>query len=401
MKPDHKKILVFTATRAEYGLFRPVIREAGKYFDIQLLVGGSHLSPEEGNTIREILADKPDNVRLLPFLLSSRLPQALTVSVGNGLIQMAQVLQEFEPDFLMVLGDRYEIFIPIIPALLHNIPIIHIHGGEKTLGAIDEQIRHAVTKMSHIHFVASMQYADNVSRMGEEDWRIFVIGAPGLDNIRKRKSCSLTAIRKDMGVDLSKPTVLCTYHPVTLEGVSDIHYQINNLISALLEFDVQVIFTRPNAEVGSDIILRKIAGAVKAQPDSCFLFDSLGTRLYHSIMGLCRAVVGNSSSGILEAPFLKVPTVNIGTRQTGRIMASSVIQCGYAKREIKKALDQALHDFEFRKKINNMTCPFGDGKAGVYAASSLREICSVSKEKILKKNLDFSSHPESWHTFWS
>lgn len=397
---NKKKILIFTATRAEYGLFRPIIKKAEKFFDIRLLVGGTHISPEDGFTINEILEDGVDNIRTIPFLLASRTPGALCVSVGNGLIQMSAVLEDYKPDFIMVLGDRYEIFIPVIAAVLHNIPVIHIHGGEITEGVIDEQIRHAVTKMSHVHFVSSPVYADNVSRMGEEDWRIFVIGAPGLDNIRRIGKKSVADIKKRIGVDLSSPTMICTYHPVTISGMMDIETQVHNLVKALSSFDGQVIFTRPNAEVGSEIIVRKLKEAVHQNQDRFSFFDSLGTELYHNVVRHCVAVIGNSSSGIIEAPFHKVPTVNIGERQKGRLHPPSVIESGLKTAEIRKSIQKALDD-DFQKSLKDMVCPFGDGKAGDYALASLKQVAGMNTIDLLQKKLDFDVNPEKRHKFWS
>jgi len=295
-----KKILIFTSTRAEYGLLKWIIKKLSSKFIILVTAGGTHLSHEDGYTIREIIHDKIKNVIELPFLLSSRDKTSLTISVGNGLIQMAQIFRINKPDYTVILGDRYELYIPAITSLLFNVPIVHLHGGEITEGVIDEQIRHAITKMAHIHMPSTEFYAKNISRMGEEDWRIHIVGAPGLENAARERLFSIDEIKKKIGINLKKPSILCTYHAVTLESLNKTTHQIRNIINALNKFsDLQIIFTRPSAEVGSEIIARNIKDAVEKHKNKWFYFDSLGIKTYQSILKYAKALVGNSSKKLI------------------------------------------------------------------------------------------------------
>ncbi|MBA7512817.1 GDP/UDP-N,N'-diacetylbacillosamine 2-epimerase (hydrolyzing) [subsurface metagenome] len=324
---------------------------------------------------------------------------ALTNSIGNGLIQISQVFNYIKPDFLIILGDRYEIFIPAISSMMCNIPIVHLCGGEKTEGLIDEQVCHAITKMAHIHMPSAGLYAENISKMGEEDWRIHIVGAPGLENIKNLELYTEEEILKLTGIDVNKNTIICTYHPVTLEGEDSIRWQIKNLLEALSKIDLQIVFTRPNAEVGSDEIVNMIKIFVDNNPKAYF-FNSLGSKLYLSFLKHARAVVGNSSSGIIEAPSFLIPTVNIGNRQEGRLQPESVVQTGYLVNEIYKGINKALYDNNFLESIKNLKNPYGNGKASKYVIKAMEEILKIPKEKLLKKRLDFEVKKNEWHRYF-
>lgn len=398
---DKKKIFIFTASRAEYGLLRWIIKKLqhASEFKTYVIVGGTHLSNEYGYTLKEIIADKVKNILELPFLNTSTKPNALVSSVGNGLIQISQLFSIYNPDFCILLGDRYELFIIAIASLMFRVPIFHFHGGELTEGVIDEQVRHAITKMSHIHMVATEFYAENVSKMGEEDWRIHIVGAPGLENLKKLKLYSKKEIYNLTRINLDYPTILCTYHPVTLESEESAILQIKNLLEALSQYDLQVIFTRPNAEVGSDKIVEFINNFISNRRNMYF-FDSLGTRLYLSIMQYVRAVVGNSSSGIIEAPSFHIPTVDIGDRQKGRFKPASVISVGYSVEEIKRGLEKALFDKKFLEKIKYVKNPYGDGNTSDYVLKAIKEILELPREKLLKKSIDFEVKKNEWHRYF-
>ncbi len=392
------KGIIFTATRAEYGLLRYTTKEIQKFMDLYVLAGGAHLSIIDGYTINELKKDKIGNIIEIPFLCSSKKSMALTNSIGNGLIQISQVFNYTKPDFLIILGDRFEIFIPAISSMMCNVPIIHLCGGEKTEGLIDEQVRHAITKMAHIHMPSTELYAENISRMGEEDWRIHIIGAPGLENIKKLELYTKEEILKLTGIDVNKNTIICTYHPVTLEGEDSVKWQIKNLLEALSKFDLQIVFTRPNAEVGSDEIVNMIKKFVNNNPKAYF-FDSLGSKLYLSFLKYAKAVVGNSSSGIIEVPSFFIPTVNIGNRQEGRLQPESVIQTGYSVDEIYKGIKKALYDTEFLARIKMTQNPYGDGNSSKYIIKAMEEILKIPKEKLLKKRLDFEVKENEWHRY--
>ena len=402
---NKKNIFIFTSTRADYGLQRWIIKKMqnSANFNIYVIVGGTHLSEEYGNTIEEISKDDIKNIIKLPFLntsLNTSLDaSSLTSSIGNGLIKISQIFNIYKPNFIVLLGDRYELFIMSISALLYQVPIIHLHGGENTTGVIDEQIRHAITKMAHIHMPSTELYAENISKMGEEDWRIHIVGAPGLENIKKLELYKEEEILKLTGIDVNKNTIICTYHPVTLEGEDSVKWQINNLLEAVSKFDFQMVFTRPNAEVGSDEMVNMIKKFVDNNP-KVYFFDSLGSKLYLSFLKYTRAVVGNSSSGIIEAPSFLVPTVNIGNRQEGRLQPKSVIQTGYSIDEICKSIKKALYDTEFLTKIKTTKNPYGDGNASKYVIEAMKEILKIPKEKLLKKRLDFEVKKNEWHKYF-
>ena len=398
---SNNSIFIFTSTRADYGVQRWIIRELQNYsnFDTFVLVGGTHLSVQYGYTIKEILKDNIKNIIKLPFLSGSLNASSLITSVGNGLIQVSEIFAKYEPNIIFLLGDRYELFISAIAALLYNSIIIHIAGGEITKGALDEQVRHAITKMAHIHMPSTSLYAKNISKMGEEDWRIHIVGAPGLENIKKLELYKKEEILKLTGINVNKNTIICTYHPVTLEGEDSVKWQIKNLAEALSKFDLQIVFTRPNAEVGSGEIVNMIKKIVDGNPKAYF-FDSLGSKLYLSFLKYARAVVGNSSSGIIEVPSFSVPTVNIGNRQEGRLQPESVIQTGYSINEISKGIKKSLYDTEFLTKIKNIKNPYGDGNTSKYVIKAMEEILKIPKEKLLKKRLDFEVKKNEWHRYF-
>lgn len=398
---DSKKIFIFTSTRADYGIQRWIIKELQNYsnFDMFVIVGGTHLSEQYGYTIEEISKDDVKNIIKLPFLSDSLNASSLIASVGNGLTQVSEIFAKYEPDMIILFGDRYELFIGAIAALLYNSIIIHVAGGEITEGALDEQVRHAITKMAHIHMPTTELFAENISKMGEEDWRIHIVGAPGLENIKKLELYKEEEILKLTGIDVNKNTIICTYHPVTLEGEDSVKWQIKNLLETLSKFDFQIVFTRPNAEVGSDGIVNMIKEFVDNNPKAYF-FNSLGTELYLSFLKYAKAVVGNSSSGIIEASSFSIPTVNIGNRQEGRLQPESVIQTGYSINQIYKGIEKALYDTEFLKKIKNIKNPYGNGKASKYVTKAMEEILKISKEKLLKKRLDFEVKRNEWHKYF-
>ena len=398
---NNGKIFLFTNNRADYGVQRWIIKKLQNYskFDTYVLVGGTHLLEQYGYTIEEILKDDIKNIIKLPFLSSSLDASSLVYSVGNGLTQVSKIFKKHKPNIVILFGDRYELYIGAIAALLYRSIIIHIAGGGITEGVIDEQVRHAITKMAHIHMPSTELYAENISKMGEEDWRIHIVGAAGLENIRKLDLYSKNEIYKLTKVDLDNPTILCTYHPVTLEGVESVIWQTKNLLDALSKINLQLIFTRPNAEVGSDDIVKLIKKFVE-KSSKAYFFNSLGSRLYLSILKHAKVVVGNSSSGIVEVPSFCIPTVNIGNRQKGRLQPESIIQTGYSVNEIYKGIEKALYDTEFLKKIKNIKNPYGDGNTSKYIIKAMKEILKIPKEKLLKKILDFEVKKNEWRKYF-
>lgn len=339
-----KKVCVFTGSRAEYGLLKLLMRQIDQDSGLQLqtLVGGMHLSPEFGLTFREIEQDGFVIDEKVELLLSSDSPVGICKSTGLGLIGFGEALERLSPDLLVVLGDRFETWAVCAAALFIRVPIAHLHGGEKTEGAADEAIRHGITKMSHLHFVATEDYRRRVIQLGERPERVFNFGAPGVESVKTLKLLDRLSLEAELGLTLGRQNALVTFHPVTLETATA-ENQFGQLLAALTDLpDLHLIFTRANADTDGRIINRLIDDFVAQRPDSAAVFSSLGQLRYLSAMQQVDVVLGNSSSGIIEAPSFGVPTVNIGARQHGRVRAASVIDCEPDRAEIRAALNKAL-----------------------------------------------------------
>lgn len=338
-----KKICVVTGTRAEYGLLRPLIKKINNDRDIklQLVVAGMHLSPEFGLTYQEIEQDGFVITERNEMLLSSDTPNGITKSVGLGTIGFADIFTRIGPDIVVILGDRYEAFAAATAAMIHRIPIAHIHGGELTLGAVDDAIRHAITKMSTLHFTATEEYRRRVIQLGERPENVFYAGALGVENIRMQNLMDRQELAQSIGLSSNIPYVIVTFHPVTLENKTA-GEQFENLLTALEQYrEYYIIFTKANADTDGRIINQKMDQYVGRNRDRAIAFISLGMIRYLSALQYCEMVIGNSSSGIIEAPSFRVPTINIGKRQSGRIRAESVIDCGNCVEEISAAIEKA------------------------------------------------------------
>lgn len=382
-----RKIAVVTGTRAEYGLLKNTLNKIkeNNNLELQLIVTGTHLSENFGYTIDEILEDGFKVDEKIPILMSSRSNCIMSKEMGLLMVQLSQAFERLKPDILVVLGDRYEIFAAVSTAMTMNIPIAHISGGEVTEGAIDEQIRHAITKMSHIHFPGAEVYEQNIINMGEESWRVFNVGDPGIENTKTTKFLNKEELRKQLNVDIDQETLLITYHPVTLEREL-LPYQIENLIEALNEIKKKMIITYPNSDNGGDYIIKKIEQFAKKNTD-VHLFKNLGVLRYLSVMKLCGAVIGNSSSALVEAPYLKIPVVNIGNRQKGRLMADNIISCSNKYEDIITAINKSLSN-KFRETVKNTKSLYGDGNTSEEIVKILENI--QIDEKLLKKKLVWS-----------
>ncbi len=323
-----KKVCIFTGSRAEYGLLKPLIDEIlnDKSLKLQLLVSGMHLSPEFGLTYKEIEKDGLKIDEKVEIILSADTPSAISKSIGLGLIGYADALNRLKPDLVVILGDRFEALAFAIASYIHRIPIAHLYGGEETLGAIDNSFRHSITKMSNLHFVSTEQYRKRVIQLGEEPRRIFKVGAIGLDNIKKMKLLKKLDLEKQLNFKIESPTLLVTYHPETTENKSEGDFK--EILKALDDFkNLKVIFTKPNADTYGRIIINMIDDYVKRNKDKAIAFINLGQLKYLSCMNYIDGILGNSSSGIIEAPSFKIGTINIGDRQRGRIKAKSIIDC--------------------------------------------------------------------------
>lgn len=354
-----KKVCVITGTRAEYGLLKPVIAkiDGDSDMELQLVVTGMHLSPEFGLTYKEIEQDGFHITERNEMLLSSDTPNGITKSAGLGMIGFADIFTRIKPDMVVILGDRYEALAAATSAMMHRIPIAHIHGGELTLGAVDDAIRHSITKMSTLHFTSTQEYRKRVIQLGEEPERVFFVGALGVENVKMQHLLSKEELAQSIGFSLDKPYVMVTFHPVTLEN-NTAEKQFENLLEALDNFkEYSVIFTKANADTDGRIINQKIDEYVRMNKERTFAATSLGMVRYLSALNYCEMVIGNSSSGIVEAPSFHIPTVNIGDRQRGRIYAQSVINCGNDVSGIDAALQKALSD-EFRKELRTVHNPY-------------------------------------------
>jgi GDP/UDP-N,N'-diacetylbacillosamine 2-epimerase (hydrolysing) len=358
-----KKICVVTGSRAEYGLLRWVMEGISKSseLDLQLVVTGMHLSPEFGMTVDAILQDGFTIDRKVEMLLSSDSDVGVAKSMGLGILGFADVWAQLKPDLIVVLGDRYEIFAAAASAMVARIPIAHLHGGESTEGAFDEAIRHSITKMSHLHFVATEEYRQRVVQLGEQPTHVFNVGGLGIDSIRRLKLLARDELEEALGFQFSKRNLLVTFHPVTLEEDTGAR-QMDDLLSALAELaDTGLIFTLPNADPAGRIFIEKIRRFCAKRPNARS-FSSLGQLYYLSCVQYVDGVVGNSSSGLAEVPTFKKGTIDIGDRQRGRMKATSVISCEPKLESIRRALKR-LFSLDFQATLTEVKNPYGNGGA--------------------------------------
>jgi GDP/UDP-N,N'-diacetylbacillosamine 2-epimerase (hydrolysing) len=381
---NKRKICIVTGTRAEFGLMQILMRELQKDPEVELLIiaTGMHLSPEFNLTYRAIEEAGFTISKKIEVLLSSDSTIGISKSMGLAMISFSEAYNEMNPDLIVVLGDRFEIFGAVSAAMICRIPIGHIHGGEATEGLIDEPIRHSITKMSHLHFTATEEYRQRVIQLGEQPDRVFFTGTPGIDNVYQLALLNRSDFERSIDFKLGETNnILVTFHPVTLEQDSA-ESQFEELLLALGELkDVRVIFTMPNADTGGRIIMQQINNFVANSEGKAKAFSSLGQLRYLSALKNMDLVLGNSSSGLIEAPSFKIPTVNIGDRQKGRIKAASVIDCDPDERDILKAINRALSP-EFKASIKDLENPYGIGGA----SKKIKEIVkSFPLSGILKK----------------
>ncbi len=384
MQQAKRKICVVTGSRAEYGLLYWLMKEiqADSALALQLIVTGMHLSPEFGLTWKQLEQDGFVIDRKVEMLLSSDTPVAVGKSIGLGVIGFADALEYLQPDLLVVLGDRFEVFAAAQAAMIQRIPIAHIHGGEITQGAVDDAIRHAITKMSHLHFTATESYRQRVIQLGEQPQRVFNVGAPGLDNIARLTLLTKPQLEQALDFKLGRRNVLITFHPVTLEKATAAT-QFGNLLKALDSFgDLHIIFTLPNADAEGRVIIDMIEQYRQRCPERIASFVSLGTLRYLSALKYMDAVVGNSSSGLIEAPAFKVGTINIGDRQKGRLCADSVIHCEPETDAVLRAF-KTLFSEEFQTSLAEVENPYGCSGA----STSIKERLKIQPlQGLLKKS---------------
>lgn len=387
-----KRICVVTTSRADYGIYLPLLRQIEQHpsLHLLLLVAGSHLSPEFGLTVQAIEEDGFDTSERVEMLLSSDTPEGIAKSMGLGMIGFAQSYARLRPDLLLVLGDRFEMHAAVATALPFRIPVAHIAGGELTAGALDDLIRHSISKLSHLHFVSIQEYAERLEQMGEEPWRIHVTGSPALDNLKSISTLSRGELEEHLELKLDPPPLLVTLHPET-QSTESATNQVNQLLAALDKFEMPIVFTSPNSDTGGRAELERIQAWVSSHPNSR-LVSNLGTLRYYSLMSQSAAMVGNSSSGIVEAASFQLPVVNIGTRQLGRPHAKNVIDVPFSSEEITHSIQNALSS-GFRSSLKGLVNPFGDGHAGERIAQVLAKI-HVDQRLLVKRFCDYASVPE-------
>ena len=389
MSETRKKVAVVTGSRAEYGLLYWVLHDlrAAPDVELQLVVTGMHLSPEFGLTVKEIERDGFAIARRVEMLLSSDTPGGVAKSIGLGVMGVSDALEQLRPDVVLVLGDRFEILAAAQACLVHNIPLAHIAGGDTTEGAFDESIRHAITKMAHVHFVTNELSARRVRQLGEDPRHVHVVGNPGLDHLKRLTLLNREALGESLGAPLAKRNLLITFHPVTLEpGESE--RQFGALLAALdtLGDDTALWFTRPNADTGGRALSAALDAWAGTRAARAHVHSSLGQLRYLSLMAQVDAVVGNSSSGLCEAPSFGVSTVDIGDRQRGRLAGASVLHCLPERATIAAALAAALSAGR-HVGVN----PYGDGES---AGRIVNALCALPPaSQLLKKRFFLLGDP--------
>lgn len=374
-----------TGGRSDYGLLLPVLRAIAQEPELRLALyaTGMHLEPRFGDTARQIEADGLAISERIPIDLTSDDPAGIAHSMSLALAGFGRLFAKQPPDILLVLGDRFEVFAAVAAAVPFNIPIAHIAGGEVTEGAIDDVFRHAISKMSHLHFVAAEPYRERLLQMGEEPWRVQVTGSPGLDQLRTISYLDRAQLEKLVGLKLDPAPLLITLHSETLDYQHSGHHA-RELLAALARLEQPIVFTAPNADTGAQAIRQEIERFVQRHSNARLL-ASLGTQAYFSLMKLAAAMAGNSSSGLTEAPSFELPVVDIGDRQKGRLRAGNVVQAKSERSAIEAALQQALSP-GFRKGLRDLTNPYGDGHAAERIGKALRE--APDRKKMLHKRFN-------------
>lgn len=375
MVKRHRRIVsIVTTARSDYGIYTPLLRRiAGSSdLDLQLIVTGMHLVPEFGGTIKEIEKDNFPIAAKIETIISSDDPQGTAKSIGNTTFSFAQYFSHNRPDILVLLGDRFEMFAVGAAAVPFLIPVAHIGGGAVTEGSIDDSFRHALTKFSHLHFVETELYRKRIIRMGEEPSRVILTGALSLDNLKEVKRLTLDEVNKEFDLKIKSPFLLVTFHPVTRE-LEHISFQIESLFKGLSVWDHHIVFSYPNADPTGQFILKCLKDYQKLRGEKVTLVENLGLQANFSLMSCAKALVGNSSSGLVEAPSFQLPTVNIGSRQSGRVKGVNVIDVSCQTQDIAKGITKATSE-SFVKSLEGMINPYGEGGAADIILNYLRQV---------------------------
>ena len=369
-----RRVGVVTVSRSDYGHLRPVLEGIRSAPDLELVlfVAGMHLSPDFGLTVREIEVDGVPIAERIDMLEGGDTPEAVAASTGRGVAGFARAYARQRPDLLVVLGDRFEMLAAAVAALPFVLPVAHIHGGEVSEGAMDNQIRHAITKLAHLHFASAEPHARAIARMGEEPWRIHTVGAPGLDRLVDLEALPREALALELDLPADGPWLLVTFHPVTLE-YGDTAGHIDELLAALEKTDGTLVMSYPNADTSGRLIIERLEEFAARHPRRCRLARSLGERLYLSLLRHADLMIGNSSSGLIEAPSFGLPVVNIGARQRGRLRGGNVIDVEPAREDILRGIEVAQTP-AFRARARAAANPYGDGRAAPRIVEVLRTV---------------------------
>ena len=383
-----RTIGVVTVARSDYGIYRPVLRAlAARGLDIALYVGGAHLVERLGSTVRDVEADGYPIVARVAFLDEQEdSPRAVAEALGRGVVAFADAFDRSRPDVLLLLGDRYEMFAAALAALPLSLPIAHIHGGESTEGLIDEAIRHSITKLSHLHFVATEGYAQRVVQLGEEPWRVLVSGAPALDEVVGFEPLDDAELER-LGARVDGETLLVTYHPLTLAGESTMA-ELDAVLGAVEESGRSAVITYPGSDTRHRGVIEMISAFAERNP-RVTVVPSLGSHAYFTMMARAAAMVGNSSSGIIEAASFGLPAVDVGRRQQGRVHERNVIHVAGERRAISDAIAVAVSP-EFRRTLAGLANPYGDGRAGPRIAERLAEV-ELDERLLIKRFHDLGA----------
>ena len=369
-----KRLGVVTVSRSDYGHLRPVLEALRRAPDLELLllVAGMHLASEFGLTVRDIEADGFPISARVEMLGGGDTPEAVAAATGRGVAGFGEAFARLRPDVVVVLGDRFEMLAAAVAALPFALPVAHIHGGEVSEGAMDNQIRHAITKLAHLHFASAEPHARRIAAMGEEPWRIHTVGAPGLDRLATTEPLPRAALARELGLPEAGPWLLVTFHPVTLE-YRDTAAHIDELLAALEKTDGFIVITYPNADTAGRLIIERIEEFAGRHPRRCRLAKSLGERLYLSLLRHADLMIGNSSSGLIEAPSFGLPVVNVGSRQRGRLRGANVIDVEPSREDILRGIE-AAQALPFRVRARAAANPYGDGHAAPRIVEILRSV---------------------------
>lgn len=381
-------IAVFTGARSEYGVLKPLIKrlKTEKSFILKLIVSGSHLSPEFGMTVKDIESDGYVADEKIEILMSSDSEVGISKSMGLAMISFSEAYQRIKPDILVVVGDRYEAFAAIAVAAVANIPVAHISGGDVTEGAYDDAFRHSMTKMSYLHFPGNEESAKRIVQLGEAPDRVFNVGEPGLENIKNMNFYSVNELEKMLNIELGEKYFTVIFHPITLEK-GNAESQYKEVLNAISKFkDYRIVFIKGNADSEGRVINKMLEEYVTLN-ENCYAFDSLKIQEYLSLIKNSKCVIGNSSSGIIEAPSFKIPTINIGDRQKGRLRAKSVIECTPDAGKIIECINKAVSK-EFQFEIADTENPYGDGNTSIKILEILKEFLEKNKINLKKKFYD-------------